>query len=124
MPRHVVERFLQHAVDVHTGGAIHGKRFALLLIGYGNSRLPFYRRHVPVERALQSSLIEHDGMQGLREATNAFERGLNGLKDFLEIGAQGRSFRRMRARAPEHRTDSSKNLSKLVVQLARDVTQS
>src|SRR6202521_4157767 len=45
VPRHIVEGFLQNAIDMHAGAAIHGKRHALLLIGYGNSGLSFYGRN-------------------------------------------------------------------------------
>src|SRR5580658_971442 len=52
MPRHIVQRFLHDAVDMHPSAAVHGERRTLLLIGYGNSGLSFYSGDVPVERAL------------------------------------------------------------------------
>ena len=73
---------------MHASGAIHGKGRTLLLIGYGNSGLPFYGRYVPVERALQSGLIEHYRVQGLRETANGFESSLDNLEHFLQIGSQ------------------------------------
>ncbi len=46
--RDVVQRFLQNAVHMHASAAIDGERLPLLFIGYGNSRLPFHGRNVPV----------------------------------------------------------------------------
>ena len=72
---------------MHAGAPTHGKRLSLLPIGYGKAGLSFHGGNVPVESALKARLIEHHRVEGLREATNAFERGLHGLKNFLQIGA-------------------------------------
>ncbi len=123
VPRHIVQRFLQDAVNVHAGAAIHRKRRALFLIGYGNSGLSFYGRNVPVERALESGLVEHHRMQRLRKAANALQSSLHDLENFLQISTQGRTLRSMRSSAPQHRTNGGENLSEFIVQFARNVTQ-
>src|SRR5450432_1946880 len=123
MPCNVIQRFLHHAVDVHTRPAIHRKRFALLLIGYGNSRLPFHRGYVPVESALKSGLVEHHRMQRLRKTAHTFQCRLDDLKNFLQVGAQGGSLRRVGSCSAQHRSNGGENLAKLIVQFARNVTQ-
>src|ERR1700692_1045545 len=81
VPRHVVQRLLQDAVDMHSGTAIHRERLPLFHIGYGNSGLSFYVWDVPVERALQSRLVQHHRMQRLRETATTLQRSLPDLKN-------------------------------------------
>src|SRR4029077_6262778 len=88
MPCHIVQRFLQHAVNVHTGGAIHWKGRSLFFIGYGNSGLPLNGGDIPVKSVLQAGLIEHHGMQGLGKAADFIQRRLSYLAYFLNVGAQ------------------------------------
>src|SRR6478752_5937138 len=102
MPRHVVQCFLQNAIDVYPSAAVDRKRLPLLLIGYGNSGLSFHVGDVPVESALKSGLIEHNRVQSLGEAPDAFQSSLHGLKNFLQISAQRRAFGGMRSRATQH----------------------
>src|ERR1039458_9611250 len=123
VPRHIVQRFLHYAVDVHTCAAIHGERYTLLLIGYGNPRLSFYGRDIPVERALKPGLVQHHRMQRLREAADLLQCGLHDLENFLQVRSEGRSLRRVSARATEHRADGSEDLSKLIVQFAGNIAQ-
>src|ERR1700741_2884231 len=52
VPRHIIQRLLEDAVDMHSGTAIHREGLPLLLVGYGNSSLALYVRDVRVERAL------------------------------------------------------------------------
>src|SRR5215469_12181230 len=108
---------------MNAGAPTHGKRLSLLLIGYGKAGLSFHGGDVPVEGAFEAGLVEHHRVEGLREAANALERGLRGLENFLQIGAERRSFRGMGAGAAEHGADGGKNLAKLVVQFARNVAQ-
>ena len=70
MPGNVIQRFLQHTVDVDASTSVYGERLALLLIGYGNSGLPFHGGDVPIESALETGLVEHDGMKRLRQSAN------------------------------------------------------
>ena len=79
MARHIIQRLLQHTVDMHPGAAIEEERHTLLFIGYGNSGLPFYHRNIPVK---------HYGMQSLRKTANALQRSLHDLKNFLQIRSQ------------------------------------
>src|SRR3984893_16636410 len=123
VPRYVIQRLLQDAVDMHSGTAIYRKGHPLFLIGYGNSGLSFYVRDIPVERALQSRLVEHHGMQRLRETANTFQRSLHDLKTLLQIRPQRRTFRRMGSRTSQHGPDRGKNLAEFIVQFARDVAQ-
>src|SRR6202158_201732 len=121
VPRHVVQRLLQDAIDMHSSTAIHRERLPLFLIGYGNSGLSFYVRDVPVERALQSRLIQHYWMQRLRETANTFQCSLHDLKNFLQIRPQRRTFRSMRSRATQHRPNRRENLAEFIVQFERNV---
>src|SRR5207302_939986 len=79
MSRNIVQSFLQDAVDVYAGAAIYRKRHALLIIRYGNPGLPFHGGNVPVEGALESSLVEHHGMQRLGQTSHALECRLGNL---------------------------------------------
>src|SRR5215469_8689152 len=108
---------------MNAGAPTHGKRLPLLLIGYGKAGLSFHGGDLPVESAFEPSLIEHDRVERLRAAANALERGLHGLKNFLQIGSERGAFWGMSAGAAEHGTDGGKNLAKLVVQFARDIAQ-
>src|ERR1700733_13898345 len=105
------------------GAALHGKWLSGFFIGYANSRLPFYHRQVPSQRALKACFLEHDGMQRLREAAHLVESLLRDLGDFTKVRAQGRAFGQLLSSARQHGADSGKNLTKLIVQFARDVTQ-
>src|SRR5579859_5988788 len=122
--RYVIQSLLQDTVDVYSSRAVDGKRLPLLLIGYGNSRLPFYVGDIPVHRALQSSFIKHDRVQGLGEAAHAFQRRLDGFKHFLQVGAQRGAFGSMGSGAAQHGAYSGQDLSELVVQFSRNVAQS
>src|ERR1017187_8308743 len=118
VPRHVVQRFLHNAVNMHPGAPVHRKSRTLLLIGYGNPGLTFYGRNVPVERALEPGLVQHHGMQRLRQAANALQSTLHDLENFLQVRSQRRALGRVRPCAPQHRAYRSENLSKLVMQFA------
>src|ERR1700733_12465148 len=88
VPCHIVERFLQHTINMHSRRAVDWERWALLLIGYGNSGLPFYGGNVPVERAFQPGLVQHYRMKRLGKTANALERSLHDLKNLLQISTQ------------------------------------
>src|SRR5581483_10646377 len=109
---------------MHSGTTVHGKRLTLLLIGYGNSVLSFHGGNVPIQRAFKTGFVEHDRMKRLREAADALKSGLDGLKNFLQIGAQCRALGGMRSGAAQHRSNRSKDLSELIVEFTRDVAKS
>jgi len=123
MPRNVVQSFLQDSVHVDAGSAVHKKRLPLLLIGYGNSGLPFHSRDVPIECALEPRFVEHDRMQGLRQGPHFLETRLDNFAHFMEVGAQGGAFRSMRSSPAQHGPNCREDLAKFVVQLTRDVTE-
>src|SRR5712675_1130383 len=105
------------------GVAVYGKSLARFLIEYVNSRLPFHHRQIPVERALQPGFFEHHWMQGLRKAAHFVQSTLCDLTNFAEFGAKHRSLRSVISGARQHGPDGRQYLSKLIVQLARDVSQ-
>src|SRR5258708_28337494 len=123
MARDVVQGLLHNTINMDRGRTRKWESFPRLFIGYGNSRLPLHGREIPGQSRLQTSFVEHDWMQRLREATHRLQRVLRNLANFVELRPQRRTFRRVFFRPPEHGADGSENLSELVMQFARHVTQ-
>ncbi len=88
MPRHIIQSFLHNAINMDSGIAIHGKGCPRFLIGYVNAGLPFHHGQIPVQRAFQAGLVEHDGMQRLRQAAHLIQRGLRDLCHFADRRAK------------------------------------
>src|SRR4051794_39642539 len=88
MPSDVVQGLLQNAIHVNTCCPVYRKGFPLLLIGYGNSGLSFHGGDVPIKRAFEASFVEHDRVQCLRQAADVFQRRLDNLQHFLQVGSQ------------------------------------
>ena len=63
-------------------------------------------------------------MQRLRKRAHVVERGLSDFIHFAQFGAKRRALWRVFLGARQHRADSRQNLPELVVQLARDISQS
>src|SRR5690349_12656467 len=49
---YIIQRFLQHAVDVYAGARFDRKRLAALFVMQPDARLPSYRGNIPVQSAL------------------------------------------------------------------------
>src|SRR5258706_10050 len=124
MPCNIIQRFLDDAVDMNRRSTRERKRIPRLFIRYVNAGLPFHGREVPGESGFEASLVQHYWMQRLRQAANCIQSVLRDLSHFVKFCAQGRAFRSVLFRASQHGADSSENLSELVMQFARDVTQS
>ena len=108
MPRHVVERLLQHAVDVNRRRCRPPARAApVRSYDDGDAELLFDGREIPVDRALEPELLEDRRMQRLREAAHVVERRLRDLADLAQLGAERRALRRTCCPGPpEHRARS------------------
>src|SRR5450432_2162219 len=108
---------------MHRRIAIHCKRRSAFLVGYANSRLPFYHRQIPFDRLLQPRFLQHHRMQRLRQASDFVERSLRNLPYFQQIGPQFGFFWRLIARPSQHRSHRSQDLPELIMKFARDITQ-
>ena len=123
MPRGVVQRLLQHAINVNAGAAFHRKRCTCLAVVYDDSVLPFHHGQIPVHGALQpasSSVTGCSACDRLRTLSSAdcaiSETSTRSARSGEPSGAclpARRSIEPMRR----------KNLPELVMQLARDVQQ-
>ena len=90
--RHVVHRFLQHAIDVNRGHLVEPRRRAGALVGDLHAELPFHGRKIPLHGAVEAELVEQRRVKCLRQPADAVE---GGLRDF----ARSRAGRR-RAASP------------------------
>src|SRR5579859_2580990 len=124
MPCHIIQSFLQHAVNVDGRGAIQWKWSAGFFVTYRDTRLLFHGGNIPIHRVFESRFLQHDGMERLRKSADFVERGLRDIADFPEIRAEGRTLRRVFFRAIEHRADGREDLAELVMQFTGNVAQS
>ena len=82
MPRDVVQRFLQHAIDVNADGHVDRRRQRRRARRRrAMPGLPLDRRQIPVDRALEARLLEDRRVQRLRQAAHVVERRLRDLAD-------------------------------------------
>ena len=124
MARHVVQRFLQHAVHVYGHGLIRHRTAARGLVVDMDAGLLFKHGQVLPQGRFQAGLLDHGRMQRLRKRADLVEGGLDDLLYLLEVRAQGRVHGLSATAGPlQHGADGSQNLAELVVQLARDVTE-
>ena len=122
MARDVVQRLLEHAVDVDADRAVHRGRTASARTR-PRCRAAARPSEVPLDRVLEPRLVEDRRMERLRQAADVVQRRLRQLADLAKLGAQRRALRRVRAGAAQHRSHRGQNLAELVVQLARDLVQ-
>ena len=64
--RDVTERFLQDTIDVNGDVGINWNARSRPLVRHGQTKLPLDVAQVPVERALETELVENRGVQRLR----------------------------------------------------------
>src|ERR1700677_3182064 len=119
----VVQRLLQHSVNVNGRATVQSEGYAGLLVAYVNSGLLLYCGNVPVHGAFQAGFVEHDGMQRLREAADVVQGRLRDVADFAQIGVQGRAFGNAFFRASEQRADGGEDLAEFIVEFAGDRAQ-
>src|SRR6476469_9657568 len=74
MTDHIVERFLNDAIPVDTGGAVDTRSAARAFVRNGDADLLFERRNVPFEGAFETRFIQDRRVQCLREAAHVAER--------------------------------------------------
>src|SRR5215469_13865501 len=123
VPGDIVQSLLQNTIHVDARRVVHWEGRTLLFIGYGNSGLPFHGGDVPVQCALEPSLVKHDRVQRLGKAAYFLQSRLNDLENFLEVEAQRGTFGSVGSSAAQHRSDRSQDLAKFVVQFTRDVAK-
>src|SRR6266496_4852162 len=123
MTRHVVQSFLQDAIDMDSRIAADWERSSTFLVGYANSRLPFHHRQIPLDGRLQAGFVEHDRMQRLRKTADFVQCTLRDLADLKQFRANWRVLRRHPSRSTEHRANRSQNRDEFIVQFTRDVTE-
>src|SRR5262249_52740384 len=83
MTVYVVQRFLQHAIDMNARACLDGKQCSVLFIMHLDSRLAAYSRNIPVQCALQAGFFKQNGMERLGKRADIVERGLRDLLDLL-----------------------------------------
>ena len=88
MARHVVQRFLQHAVDVDADRAVHGRRRARCArtTRQRRSAVPRVDRYQSIV-LFEPGLLEDRRVQRLRQAADVVERRLRDLADLAQLGA-------------------------------------
>jgi len=99
---HIVQGFLQHAIDMSANAAFDGEWGPGFFIGYDNSGLLFHRGQIPVQGALQPGLFQRDRVQRLGKTADVVEGILRDVGNLAQLGPQRRSFRKMIARARPH----------------------
>src|SRR5580765_106452 len=124
MARDIVQRLLDDAVDVNRRGASEREWVTGFFIGYGNARLSFYGGEIPGESGFEPGFVEHHGVERLRKAAHRVERVLSNFPYLAKVRAQRRIFGSVFFCAPEHGANRGQNLAELVMQFARDITQS
>ena len=106
-------------MDRHT--AVDLPAGPVLFILHRDAGLLLEGRQIDVDGALEAGIVQHHRVQGLRERSDLFERGLRHLLDLPQIGLIGARFGRSAAlRASQHGSDGGENLAELIVQLARE----
>src|SRR5260370_24367021 len=98
--------------------ASNGRPASLFFISYGDSRLFSELSDVPLEGFLQPVIVEDGGVQRLRQAAQALERGLRDLANLCELDAQCGIGWEILSRAAQHGADRGEERAELVMQLA------
>ena len=124
MPAHIVQRFLQNAIDVHACACLDWEGLPGLLIVQRKARLVLHSGNIPVQSALQPRLFEKNWMQGLGKRSNFVQCRLRDSLYFFQLLAGRRSFRQVISSAAQYGPDRGQDLAKLVVQFTGDMPQS
>ncbi len=95
--------------------------YPLLFILDFDSGPSLKRRNVSIKRTFQPYLIQNDRMQCMGKRANFFQGALHHFAHFLQLFLQRRFFpRRLPIRTAKHNPNGCQNLTKLVMQFARD----
>src|SRR5713101_3533817 len=123
VPAYIVQRFLQHAVNLHAGIVVYAERRSRFFVVQFKAGLPLHGGNIPVERAFEALFLEQHRMKRLRQAANIVQRSLRDFANFLQVFAQWRTLRHLFFHAAEQRTDRCQHLPEFIMQLARNVPQ-
>src|SRR5260370_9682138 len=100
--------------------ASNGRPASLFFISYGDSRLFSELSDVPLEGFLQPVIVEDGGVQRLRQAAQALERGLRDLPHLCQFDAQCGVGWKIFSRAAQHGATRHQTPAEPVMQLAWD----
>lgn len=120
----IVESLLQHAVKMNRDIAVDVSAGTALLVSYCDSVLLFKSWEIDAERAFKSGVVEHHGMQRLRERADFVERGLHDVAHLFEVGSQsGIDGWNPASGALQHGANGGEDLAEFVMQFAGNVAE-
>jgi len=89
MPRQIIERFLEDAVNVNGTVLAQFPAEARFLQIDVDSGLALEYRKVPADGFFQTGVVENRGMQRLGQTAGLFERFLRGIANLVQIFRKG-----------------------------------
>ena len=79
----IVQRFLHNAIEVNGHVAVQVLAASVLFVADADAGLFFETRQIQIQCAFQTGVVEHHGMQHLRQRANFVERGLHDVAHFI-----------------------------------------